>query len=196
MEIIISSHRCAEKIMTSTMKVAPSLFHTRDYRGATIEDLDIQPALSVNPITDLTLALELAYENEYTFLPVIHESNKKLLGVLNVEDLRRHPQRFKNSFLKPVVRNYMIWFHQSAREKYDKEEHSNVETSSNTTIQKPTSKGKKFKLLTPWTPLEELASFFNSGYYFAIVTNEESNFVYGVATPEDLTRYENSRPRL
>ncbi|EGV64880.1 hypothetical protein CANTEDRAFT_103408 [Yamadazyma tenuis ATCC 10573] len=178
------------------MMVAPALFHTRDYRGATVEDLDIKPAISVNPITDLSVALEIAYENEFTYLPVIHESNKKLLGVLNVGELRRHPQKVTNSFLKPVVKNYMIWFHQKAREKYDSEEHTNISSSSTTTIQKPTSKGKKFQVLTPWSPLEDLATFFNSGMYFAIITNDHSNFVYGVATPEDLTRYENSRPRL
>lgn len=69
-------------------------------------------------------------------------------------------------------------------------------TALNTTILKPQTKGKSFNIITPMSPLEELANFFAEGVYFAIVTNDEGTLVYGVATPEDLTRYENSRPRL
>lgn len=179
------------------MSAPAILFHVRDYRGATVEDLDIRPAISVNPSTDLNIALEIAYENEFTFLPVIHESNKKLLGVLNVQELRSKPEKYQKGFLKPIVKHYMVWFHQKAREKYEAEDHSKAtSTALSTTIVKPVSKGKKYQVITPWTPLEKLAKFFNSGIYFAIITNENSNFVYGVATPEDLIKYENSRPRL
>lgn len=174
----------------------PALFHIRDYRGATVEDLDIQPALSINPITHLNVALEIAYEHEFSYLPVIHEANKKLLGVINIEELKSKPQKFKSGFLKPIVKHYMIWFHQKARDNYEKESHEEQSTPLNTTIKTPKPKGKKFNIITPWTPLEQLAEFFNSGIYFAIITNDDGTFVYGVATPEDLTRYEKSRPRL
>lgn len=171
----------------------PTLFHTRDYRGATVEDLDIKPALSINPTTTLDEAVEIAFENEFTNLPVIHEDNKKLLGILNVESLKNE----KSKFLKPIVKNYMLWFHQKAREKYESEERegNKTTTSLSTTIRTPT-KGRKYAVITPLTPLEELSKFFNGGNYFAIVTNDVGTFVYGVATPEDLVKYENSRPRL
>ncbi|CAH6721337.1 hypothetical protein CLIB1444_05S08856 [[Candida] jaroonii] len=172
----------------------PVLFHVRDYRGATIEDLDIKPALSINPTTNINIALEIAFENEFTYLPVIHEENKRLLGVLNVGLLRDNPNKLNTSFLKPIVKNYMIWFNQKSREFYEKQDIKPVEPVRNRTIMKP--RAKKYKVLTPWTPLEQLADFFNNGIYFAIITNDEGNFVYGVATPEDLTKYENSRPRL
>lgn len=175
----------------------PVLFHIKDYRGATVEDLDIKPAISINPTTNLNVALEIAFEHEFTYLPVIHEGNKRLLGVINIEALRTHPEKFRSSFLKPIVKHYMIWFHQRARENYEKEAHDEGQaTALNTTIKTPRTKGKRFDILTPWTPLEKLAEFFNSGNYFAIVTNYEGTFVYGVVTPEDLSRYENSRPRL
>ncbi|KAG7663145.1 uncharacterized protein J8A68_003323 [[Candida] subhashii] len=183
------------------MTQTPLLFHIRDYRGATIEDLNIPPAISVTPSTSLFEAIEIAYENEFTYLPVIHEVNKRLLGVLNVDTLTI--DRIKRSFLKPIVKNYMLWFNQNAREKYQqehqegKQEPGAAKRSIKTTILKPkTPKGKRYQILTPLTPLEELAEFFNTGTYFAIITNGQGNFVYGVATPQDLMKYENARPKL
>lgn len=184
-----------------------TLFHVRDYRGATVEDLDIKPALSINPISSLDQALEISYENEFTYLPVIHETNKRLLGILNIESLKNDPSKYKRSFLAPIAKNHMLWFNQKAKENYEKE-HQQIQergeiksgsksTSVNTKILKPRSpKGARFDVITPLTPLEDLAAFFNKGIYFAIITNDEGNFVYGVATPEDLIKYENSRPRL
>lgn len=172
------------------------LFRLRDYRGATVEDLDFKPAISVNPLTSINEALEIAFENEFTYLPVIDENNRKLLGVLNVDDIKSQHER---SFLKPVVKNYMYWFHQKSRENYEKRTQNSPQikkTSINTSIKRPGSKAKRFDIITPMTPLEELASFFNEGYYFAIVTNGAGSIVYGVLTPEDLRKYENSRPRL
>lgn len=178
------------------------LFHIRDYRGATVEDLDIRPAISINPLMGIQDALEIAFENEFTYLPVIHEENKRLLGILNVEDLKKDSSKVSRSFLKPIVKNYMFWFHRIAKERYEKEHDANSTTTSTTTsattvktkMLKP--RNKKYNVITPLTPLEELAAFFNKGVYFAIITNAEENFVYGVATPEDLIKYENSRPKL
>lgn len=172
----------------------PVLFHIRDYRGATIEDLDIKPAISINPTTHLNLALEIAFEHEFTYLPVIHEENKKLLGVLKVEELRNNPHKFQSRSIEPIVKNYMIWFNKRAQENYNRQIPKLGEISRNSRIKKPSA--KKYQTLTPYTPLEELAKFFNNGIYFAIITNDEGSFVYGVATPEDLTKYENSRPKF
>lgn len=173
------------------------LFHIRDYRGATVEDLDIKPAISINPTTPLHEALEIAYEYEFTYLPVIDERNKKLLGIFNVEELSNSKAREGKTYREPIVKNYMLWFHQSTRERYE-EDYKNKLRTNNTSV-KATIKGlgnKMYTVITPLTPLEKLAEFFNKGNFFAIVTNAEGSFVYGVATPEDLTRYEQSRPRL
>lgn len=173
------------------------LFHLRDYRGATVEDLDIKPAISINPSTTLEEALEIAYENEFTNLPVINELNKKLLGILNMNSLKNIP---KDTKLAPIVRNYMLWFNNTAREKYLRQmeiQTSPVEkTLQSSTIKTPNTKTRKYAVITPLTPLEELSKFFSSGNFFAIITNDNGTYVYGVATPEDLMKYENSRPRL
>jgi CBS-domain-containing membrane protein len=187
-------------IKSHTMSVSQVSFTRSDYRGATVEDLDIKPAISINPNTHLQEALEISYENEFTYLPVIHEENRKLLGVLNVEDLKKNLEKYKKSGVKPEVKNFMLWFNQTARERYEKTSSSKptaTKTPINSTIMKPeSSSDKRYQVLTPLTSLEDLAIFFNSGEYFAIITNPEGNFVYGVATPEDLKNYEKSRPKL
>lgn len=172
----------------------PVLFHTRDYRGATVEDLDIKPAISITPRTLVYEALEISFENEFTYLPVVHEQNKKLLGILNVGLLRTNQEQIQKSSVEPIAMNYMTWFHQGARQKYKEQRESTLELKSSR-IFKPNG-GKSYVVITPMTPLEDLASFFNSGQYFAIITNHDGIIVYGVATPEDLIKYENSRPKL
>ncbi|CAN3371425.1 hypothetical protein DIURU_005103 [Diutina rugosa] len=160
----------------------------KDYRGATIEDLDIKPAISVNPQTTILQALETAYEGEFTFLPVIHEANKKLLGVLNVDEVE--PKKGE------LVKNHMMWFSQAAKRAYEQQQQPQAKTPRNTKIITPQPSSKTYTVLTPGTPLEELDAFFAQGNPFAIITEAGGKFVYGVATLEDLQLYEKSRPLL
>ena len=62
-------------------------------------------------------------------------------------------------------------------------------------------KGKKYKVITMETPLEELEMFFNGGedgeegrQEFAVVTDERRRFVLGVATRGDLEEFARRRP--
>jgi len=203
--------------MTSTPPPTPSsttLFTTRDYRGATIEDLNIPQAISTNPTSSIYDAIEIGYEYEFTYLPVIHELNKRLLGVVNLEQFKKgstptqqQQQRQLSSSTgeqkEPIVFNYMLWFNPLTKRKYEREilhrggnkESATVgNTTPKTKILKP--RGKRYSVLTPYSPLEDLASFFNRGNYFAIITNDLGQFVYGVVTPQDLVKYEQSRPKL
>ncbi|KAI3403485.2 hypothetical protein KGF56_003769 [Candida oxycetoniae] len=171
------------------------LFHTKDYRGATIEDLNIPHAISINPSSLIRDAIGIGFENEFTYLPVIHEVNKRLLGIINLEQFK---DNYPDDKLKPQVFHYMLWFNPKTKMKYEneimKEKKSVDNTPPMTKILKP--KGKRYSVLTPFSPLEDLASFFNRGNYFAIVTNDSGNVVYGVVTPQDLMKYEQSRPKL
>lgn len=160
----------------------------KDYRGATIEDLDIKPAILVNPQTTILQALETAYECEFTFLPVIHETKKILLGVLNVDEVQ--PKKGE------LVKNHMLWFSQLAKRNYEQSAQKLEKTPRNAKIINPTKSSKKYTVLTPGTPLEELEKFFSENNPFAIITESGGKFVYGVATVEDLQRYEKSRPLL
>lgn len=74
-------------------------------------------------------------------------------------------------------------------------------------------KGRKYRVITMQTPLEELESFFRSGgaedgeaaaaaadggaewaQEFAVVTDENRRFVLGVATVQDLEEFVKRRP--
>ncbi|ODV88516.1 hypothetical protein CANCADRAFT_3156 [Tortispora caseinolytica NRRL Y-17796] len=57
-----------------------------DYRGATVEDLQLGPAFTVQKDTPLGVALELSYEREYSYVPVV--DGRKLLGFLTADYLR------------------------------------------------------------------------------------------------------------
>lgn len=173
------------------------MFPTRNYRGSTVEDLEITPAVSINPGTPLSEALEIAYENDFTFLPVINHVNRKLLGVFEVDKARKslHDQ---GSLPNPYTGNYMRWFHHKARDSWS-QQHPDSQgdahrTTLTATIMRP--RGSVYRVLTPSTPLEELTEFFNTGEDFAIITNPRGTFVYGVATPDDLLRYQKLRPNL
>ncbi|CAN6607249.1 hypothetical protein TRVA0_003S02696 [Trichomonascus vanleenenianus] len=141
---------------------------TIDYRGATVEDLDLLPALSIHPNTLLSEALDMSYERSYSYLPVISSKDKRLLGYLTAEQL----QKEANADPKSKVKDYYVRF------------------------QKQAKTGREFTQITPNTPLEQLEEFFASGEQFAIVTDEQNRFVLGVATKDDLDKYVKSRPSL
>lgn len=61
---------------------------TKDYRGATVEDLDRPPALSITPDMLLQDALEMSFEHSFSFLPVLN-THRRLLGYLTAEQLER-----------------------------------------------------------------------------------------------------------
>ena len=147
------------------MSETPLLFQTRDYRGATIEDLNIPLAVSINPTTSIYEAIGIAFENEFTYLPVIHERTKRLLGVINIGELKSNGNKLKEVYL-PIVKSYMIWFNQSAKRKYEQENKkvlSSNRTAPKTTILKP--RGKRYEVLTPMTPLE-VGRIFQPGKLF------------------------------
>lgn len=60
-------------------------------------------------------------------------------------------------------------------------------------------KGKKYRLITMDTPLEDLEAFFEGGETgqkqdFAVVTDPARRFVLGVATRDDLKKFAERRP--
>lgn len=82
-----------------------------DYRGATVEDLDLLPALTVHGSTLLSEALELSYERNFSYLPVVSSQSKRLLGYLTAEQLQ-------STSIKDVlskVADYYIKFDKSRR---------------------------------------------------------------------------------
>lgn len=161
------------------------------YRGASVEDLDPPPALSVSPQSSIHAALLRAYEHDYTHLTVVSNSTRALLGYISMPKLRELLQKGTVKEEDPVE-NAMMRFRR---------------------------KGRKYEVITMETPLEVLEGFFegealvededgngNGGKEkdekippqgkqdFAIVTDWGRRFVLGVVTRWDLDEFVRRRP--
>ncbi|KAF2085654.1 hypothetical protein K490DRAFT_67536 [Saccharata proteae CBS 121410] len=141
------------------------------YRGATVEDLDPPPALSVSPTDPVSHALMSAFERDYTHLTVVSSDNRALLGYLSIP-------RLKDLLKDGKVR-----------------ETDAVEQA----MQRFRRKGNVYKVITTDTTLEELEEFFEGGANgakqdFAVVTDAGRRFVLGVVTRGDLEEFVKRRP--
>ncbi|SMQ50397.1 unnamed protein product [Zymoseptoria tritici ST99CH_3D7] len=136
------------------------------YRGATVEDLDPPPALSTTPLTPLHQALFQATAREYTHLTVLDPTTKSLLGYISAPNLQSRLSTGELAESDPV---------EKAMTKFKR-------------------KGKRYRVITMETPLEELESFFAEGNEFAVVTDPGRRFVLGVVVGEDLRRFLEGRP--
>lgn len=113
-----------------------------------------------------------AYERDYTHLTVTHPEDKSMLGYISIPHLQA---LLKSGEVKDSdhVEKAMIRFKR---------------------------KGKKYRLITMETKLEELEGFFEgegmgrAKQEFAVVTDFGRRFVLGVATKEDLTKFLERRP--
>jgi hypothetical protein len=138
---------------------------------ATVEDLDPPPALSTSPYSPISSALLSAFERDYTHLTVIEPEHKTLLGYISIPRLK---QLLESGTVKEddAVEKAMIKFQR---------------------------KGRKYRLITMETRLEELEKFFNGDGIsekqdFAVVTDYARRFVLGVATKGDLEEFVKRRP--
>ncbi|KAL2219379.1 putative cystathionine beta-synthase [Thermoascus aurantiacus ATCC 26904] len=145
------------------------------YRGATVEDLDPPPALSVSPNDPISSALLAAYERDYTHLTVISSTSRSLLGYLSIPRLKTLLQEGTVKESDPVSAA-MLRFNRK--------------------------RGNVYHVITMETPLEELERFFEGEIGgtrrekqdFAVVTDASRKFVLGVATKADLEEFVKRRP--
>ncbi|KAL4783530.1 hypothetical protein BJX76DRAFT_357916 [Aspergillus varians] len=165
-----------EKLDASTTHPIPQSSWADKYRGATIEDLDPPPALSVSPSTPISAALLAAFERDYTHLTVTSSTHRSLLGYLSIP-------RLKELLQAGTVK-----------------ESDNVAAA----MQRFNRKRGTYQVITMETPLEELQLFFESDtgangerrekQEFAVVTDVERKFVLGVVTKADLEEFVKRRP--
>ncbi|KAI5305519.1 hypothetical protein KEM56_004191 [Ascosphaera pollenicola] len=144
------------------------------YRGATVEDLDPPPALSTSPDSPIAVALQSAFERDYTHLTVV-SSSRSLIGYLSIPRLKELLQQGVVKETDPVEKA-MLRFRR---------------------------KGNVYTKITMDTPLEDLERFFSGELAdgtkrekqdFAVVTDFDRKFVLGVATKEDLENFTKRRP--
>ncbi|OIW34715.1 hypothetical protein CONLIGDRAFT_639058 [Coniochaeta ligniaria NRRL 30616] len=143
-----------------------------DTPQATVEDLDPPAALSVNPSDPVSLALISAFEREYTHLTVVDGDTRALLGYISIPTLQALLDAGKVS-PDDELSKAMVTFQR---------------------------RGRRYRVITMQTPLEELEEFFEGGatggqkQEFAVITDERRRFVLGVATKNDLEEFVKRRP--
>ncbi|KAL4810178.1 hypothetical protein BDV18DRAFT_130451 [Aspergillus unguis] len=160
-----------EKLDAGTKSALPQSSWADKYRGATVEDLDPPPALSVSPSTPVSAALLAAFERDYTHLTVTSSTHRSLLGYLSIP-------RLKELLTAGTVK-----------------ESDTVAAA----MQRFHRKKGTYQVITMETPLEELQQFFEGNgtgerREFAVVTDAERKFVLGVATTGDLEEFVKRRP--
>lgn len=135
--------------------------------------------MSTSPTSPIATALVAALERDYTHLTVVNTSDKALVGYLSIPRLRTMLERRQVSDSDPVEK----------------------------AMQRFRRAGKRYKVISLETPLEELEAFFEgvdgtgtSGTTkgekqdFAVVTDAARRFVIGVATRDDLAEFVRRRP--
>ncbi|OJJ79898.1 putative cystathionine beta-synthase (beta-thionase) [Aspergillus glaucus CBS 516.65] len=170
----VASEALAQQQSADTAKVPQGCWADK-YRGATVEDLDPPPALSISPKDSISSALLAAYERDYTHLTVI-SSTRSLIGYLSIPHLKKLLQDGTVKESETVS---------SAMQRFNR-------------------KRGIYRVITMETPLEELEEFFESEIGgngekrekqgFAVVTDGTRKFVLGVATKADLEEFVKRRP--
>ncbi|RHZ50556.1 hypothetical protein Glove_495g21 [Diversispora epigaea] len=152
------------------------------YRAASVEDLQLPAAVTVLPNSTLSHAIELMLEREFSQLPVV-DANRKLLGYVSLASLQNHIN-VGDATLSDKIEKWVFKF----RSRDDTNENNN-ENNKKSVGKKPK---QKYQLITPDTPLTELAKFFEK-HSFAVVTDFKRKFVLGVVTKIDLMTFINRR---
>ena len=145
------------------------------YRGATVADLDLPPALSTSPSESVSDALLSASSHDYSHLTVLSRSTRSLLGYLPTSRLQA---LLSSRQLQPTdpVSKAMVRFQRR--------------------------EGTKYQVINMETELWELEGFFEdvgdlatgSKQDFAVVTDGGRKFVLGVVTRGDLDEFVRRRP--
>ncbi|KAF9226302.1 hypothetical protein BS17DRAFT_698345 [Gyrodon lividus] len=148
----------ATSVLTAVPSTSVSLIDK--YRGAVIEDLQLPPAFSLPADESISRAIELAYERDFSHIPVL-DRHRKPLGYVDAAALKA---KWQAGAANPddSVMNYMSKFKRNASHPYT--------------------------IITPDTPLADLEEFLRYNI-FAIVTDYERKFVLAVATSQDLENF-------
>jgi len=135
------------------------------YRGAVVEDLQLPPAFALPQDEGISRAIELAYDRDFSHIPVL-DRKRKPLGYVDVTALKK---KWEAGEANPTdkVASYLTKFNRS------------VTTHPYTVI-------------TPDTPLADLEGFLKSNI-FALVTDYDRKFVLAVATSQDLETFVSRR---
>ncbi|SCV74423.1 BQ2448_8062 [Microbotryum intermedium] len=171
------------------------------YRGAVVEDLQLSPALVLSSDTTVNVALQMAFEREFSIIPISHPSTRRLQGWLSAQALQSQVASgliSDRSTLASVLErptSTMTMGEDTTPTASDTSATSSATTRSAGAPAAVTKFRKEgdYQVITPNTPLEELEAFFTQAQTrnitFALVTDQERKFVLGVVTPDDLLKF-------
>ncbi|KAG0238382.1 hypothetical protein BGW42_005615 [Actinomortierella wolfii] len=157
-------------LMDETMARAVAYHRHEKYRAASVEDLQLPAAVTVPPTATVGYAMDLMMTREFSQLPVIHPTNRKLMGYISqttltnlLEEGQAHDDDLVSKWMYSFVKK-----------------------------QPGASTSSKYVTITPSTPLADLAQFFEK-HSFAVITDEDRRWCLGVATKYDLMTFLNRR---
>ncbi|GAA5852485.1 hypothetical protein JCM3766R1_003512 [Sporobolomyces carnicolor] len=152
-----------------------------DYRGAVVEDLQLSPALVLPTSTSVGTALQLAYERDFSILPLSDPTTRQLLGWISIDEVKTLAEGNEIDLDTPLSK---------LNDKTDKAPKSPV---------RHFTKARAYTVITPDTSLEQLEKFFSEqdqlpcGVRFALVTDAARKFTLGVVTADDLQKFTERR---
>ncbi|KAF9212632.1 hypothetical protein CPC16_004722 [Podila verticillata] len=155
-------------LMDETMARSAAYHRHEKYRAASVEELQLPAAVTVPPTSTVGYALDLMMTREFSQLPVLNPTNRKLMGYISLTALTNllEEGRAKESDL---VSQWMYSF-----------------------LKKKGGPKSTYETITPNTPLADLAKFFEK-HSFAVVTDDDRRWCLGIATKYDLMTFLNRR---
>ncbi|KAG0220476.1 hypothetical protein BGX31_010987 [Mortierella sp. GBA43] len=156
-------------LMDEAMAKAAAYHRHEKYRAASVEELQLPAAVTVPPTATVGYALDLMLTREFSQLPVINPTNRKLMGYISLTTLTNLMEEGRAQE-SDLVSQWMFSFMKKS---------SRAGTST-------------YQVITPNTPLSDLSKFFEK-HSFAVVTDDQRRWCLGVATKYDLMTFLNRR---
>ncbi|GAA5964556.1 hypothetical protein JCM8115_003921 [Rhodotorula mucilaginosa] len=173
-----------------------------DYRGANIDDLQLSPALVLPVSTSVGTALQLAFERDFSILPLHSTTSRaELLGWLSIDALKPLAEQGQVDLDAPL--SALLRGDAPATATTNGQQLAASQSPAAAGEERPVKefkRGRKYEVITPETPLEKLDAFFaeqqapgGSKVQFALVTDAARKFVLGVVTVDDLNKFTQRR---
>ncbi|KAF9912936.1 hypothetical protein EC991_007550 [Linnemannia zychae] len=157
-------------LMDETMARSVAYNRHEKYRAASVEELQLPAAVTIPPTATVGYALDLMMTREFSQLPVLNPTNRKLMGYISLTSLTTLLEEGQAQE-SDLVSKWMYSF-----------------------LKKNKAGGprSKYETITPSTPLSDLSKFFEK-HSFAVVTDDDRRWCLGVATKYDLMTFLNRR---
>ncbi|KAJ2212387.1 hypothetical protein EV179_004712 [Coemansia sp. RSA 487] len=154
------------------------------YRAASIEDLQLPAAVTVSENDTMGAAIELMMENDFSQVPITGP-NRRLIGYLTLSAAQTLAENGAAKAHDPV-KQFMLRF--TGRPATDNRADGRYTPVLSLAATPSSSIRKQYWLITPETPLSELARFFET-HTVAFVTDASRKFCLGIATKQDLITF-------